>query len=395
MYYNSFKGLELSALGFGTMRLPLIPGGSGRDIDQEKLEEMVKYALEHGVNYFDTAVPYHESMSETAVGKALSKYPRESFFLATKYPGHQISSSYNPEETFEEQLKNCAVDYFDFYLMHNINENSVKTYLDPKWGIHDYFKAQKENGRIRHLGFSCHGDVPCMEEFLEVYGDVVEFCQIQLNYLDWTLQDAKSKCEFLNERKLPIWVMESVRGGKLAHFDEETEAEMKAMNPDKSIASWGFRFLQGIEGVTVILSGMSSLEQMMDNVSTFESPNPLNEEETAEVFKVAEKVKNSVPCTACRYCCDGCPMKLNIPRIISLYNDFKISSSINIAMRQDAMGESGMPSRCIGCGQCSAVCPQKINVPELMVTMDAALKTIPSWAEVCRQREEAKRRSQH
>ena len=389
MYYNSFKELQLSALGFGTMRLPLVPGGSGRDIDEAKLQEMVAYAIGHGVNYFDTAAPYHEGVSEIAVGKALSAYPRDSFYLATKYPGHQISDSYDPEATFNEQLKKCGVDYFDFYLMHNVNENSVKTYLDPKWGIHDYFKAQKEQGRIRHLGFSSHGDVPCMEEFLKVYGDIVEFCQIQLNYLDWTLQDAKAKVEFLNSRSIPVWVMESVRGGKLAHFDEKTEAGLKAINPDKSIASWGFRWLQGIEGVTMILSGMSTLEQMEDNVATFESPNPLNEAETAEVFKIADALKSSVPCTGCRYCCDGCPMELNIPRIISLYNEFKVSPSINISMRQEAMGEAGMPSRCIGCGQCAAICPQKINVPELMVTMDAALKTIPSWAEICRQREAA------
>ena len=387
MYYNEFKDLKLSALGFGTMRLPLVPGGCGGDIDEEKFGEMVKYAIEHGVNYFDTAVPYHDSKSETAVGKALSAYPRESFYLATKYPGHQISSSYNPEKTFSGQLKRCGVDYFDFYLMHNVNENSLETYMNPKWGILDYFREQKEQGRIRHLGFSTHGDVPCIKEFLDAYGDIMEFCQIQLNYLDWTLQDAKSKCEFLNSRGIPIWVMESVRGGRLASFDEETEAEMKAMNPEKSIASWGYRWLQGVEGVTVVLSGMSNIDQMKDNVSTFESRNPLTAEETEEAFKVAKKLEAFVPCTGCRYCCDGCPMELNIPKIISLYNDTKVHASMNVAMRHDAMGASGDASRCIGCGQCAAICPQKIKVPELMLTMDEAFKKLPSWAEICRKRE--------
>lgn len=389
MYYNDFHGIKLSGLGLGTMRLPLIPGGTGKDIDQQKLDEMVAYAIENGINYFDTAWPYHESCSEICVGKALSKFPRDKYYLATKYPGHQITAHYDPEAIFEEQLKKCGVDYFDFYLMHNVNENSLPVYLDPQWGIHDYFMKQKELGRIKHLGFSCHGDVPCIEKYLEVYGDMAEFCQIQLNYLDWTLQDAEAKYNYLTSRGIPVWVMESVRGGKLSSFDEATEARMKAVNPDKSISSWGFRWLQGLDNVTMILSGMSNLEQMADNVATFNERNPLSEEETAIVFAAADTLKSSVPCTGCRYCCDGCPMGLDIPRMITLFNEMKVSSSINISMRHDAMGDSGKAENCIGCGQCAAICPQNLPIPDLMKEMAAKFGELPNWAEVCRQREEA------
>ena len=391
MYYNEFQGLKLSALGFGTMRLPLLPGGSPRDIDQEKVEEMTAFALRSGINYFDTAWPYHDSLSEVSIGKALSAYPRDSYYLADKYPGHQTAASYNPGEVFEEQLKKCGVEYFDFYLLHNVNENSVGTYLNPRWGIHDYFKKQKELGRIRHLGFSCHGDVPCIREFLDQYGDIMEFCQIQLNYLDWTLQDAKAKYEYLTEIGLPVWVMESVRGGRLTHFDEATEAGMKAVHPDRSIASWGFRWLQGLPNVTMVLSGMSNLEQMQDNIATFSERNPLDEKETEIVFAAAETLKSSVPCTGCRYCCKGCPMGLEIPKLIALYNDNNVYSSINISMKLNALGDAGKAANCIGCGQCAAICPQGLDIPGLMKKMDEAFSKLPNWDEVCRQRDAAER----
>ena len=392
VYRTEFNGMSMSSLGFGTMRLPLLPGGSGKDIDQKQVDEMVAYALDHGVKYFDTAAPYHESWSEISIGKALAKYPRNSFCLADKYPGHQIMSSYNPQETFEEQLKKCGVEYFDFYLMHNVNEHSLPTYLDEKWGIHDYFVEQKKLGRIKHLGFSCHGDVPCMEKFLEVYGDDMEFCQIQLNYLDWTLQDAKAKYEYLTERGIGVWVMEPVRGGKLASLPEEDEKKLRSIRPDESIPAWAFRFLQRLPNVRMILSGMSSLEQMKDNIKTFEERKPLSDEETEVVFEVAEKLKNAVPCTGCRYCCKGCPAQLDIPSIIRLYNDAKFYLSINVGMKRDSLGESGKPENCIGCGQCAKMCPQGIDVPGLMPVMKEVLDKVPSWAKVCKEREEAAKR---
>ena len=188
MLYRDFQDQKLSLLGFGAMRLPQLADGT---IDEEQVRQMTRLAIDHGVNYFDTAWPYHGGQSERVMGRVLKDYPRESFFLATKYPGHQIAEKYDPAEIFEKQLEKCGVEYFDFYLLHNVNENSIRTYLDPQWGILEYFREQKRLGRIRHLGFSTHGSVQMMEQFLDVCGADMEFCQIQLNYLDWTLQDAK------------------------------------------------------------------------------------------------------------------------------------------------------------------------------------------------------------
>lgn len=389
MLYSSFKDKELSLLGFGTMRLPLLPGGGSGDIDQDAVNAMVDYALEHGVNYFDTAVPYHASRSEGAIGTALSRHPRESFYLADKYPGHQFVKHYDPAATFEEQLRRCGVDYFDFYLMHNVSESSIPVYTDKELGIVDYFIEQRRLGRIKHLGFSCHADADTMKGFLDTYDGVFEFCQIQLNYLDWTLQNAKAKYEMLTERGIPVWVMEPVRGGKLAKFDSDTENTLHSLRPGESCAAWGFRFLQGLPNVKVILSGMSDLEQMKDNVKTFTERKPLNAMELAVALSVAENIKNSVPCTGCRYCCDGCPMGINIPKLIAIYTDLRLQPHVNISIRLGTVPKDKLPSACIGCGQCQAICPQKINVPELMQTMDEAFSTVPSWLEICREREEA------
>ena len=386
MIYKKFKELSLSALGFGTMRLPVLENGS---IDQKTVDEMVDYALAHGVNYFDTAAPYHSGTSEIAIGKALSRYPRESWYLADKYPGHQISSHYDPAATFEEQLEKCGVEYFDFYLLHNINENSVSTYMDERWGIVDYFVEQRKAGRIKHLGFSCHSMVDGLEAFLDYCGDKMEFCQIQLNYLDWTLQNAKAKYELLCDRGIPVWVMEPVRGGKLSRMPEDMDAQFRAMRPDESISAWAFRFLQGLENVTMVLSGMSNMEQMIDNVKTYSEHKPLNAQETVLAFEAADKLKGALPCTGCRYCCDGCPVGLDIPRLISLYMDGKFYPSLNISMQYDAMPEDKVFSACIGCGQCAAVCPQNIDVPAAMQEAAEFFSKLPKWAEICRQREEA------
>ncbi len=386
MIYNDFQELSLSKLGFGTMRLPVLADGT---IDQELVETMTAYAIEHGINYFDTAYPYHDCNSEIAIGKALANYPRDSFYLATKYPGHQIASSYDPAAIFEEQLKKCGVEYFYFYLLHNVYENSIHTSLDERWGIIDYFKEQKRLGRIRHLGFSCHGRTEMLKEFLDAVGEDMEFCQIQLNYLDWTLQDAKSKVELLNERNIPVWVMEPVRGGRLAKLDETDEAKLKAVRPEESVPAWGFRFLQEVPGVTMILSGMSNMEQMKDNIKTFESPKPLSEEETQLLLDIAEGMKKSVPCTACRYCTAACPLGLDIPMLIAVYNDLSFSSAVGVSMRLEGLPEDKQPSACLACGKCANMCPQLINIPEVMKNLADKLDALPKWTAICRQRDEA------
>ncbi len=387
MIYTTFQDKKLSLLGFGAMRLPVNADGS---IDEPQVKEMTRYAMEHGVNYFDTAWPYHNGDSERVMGRILAEYPRDSYYLATKYPGHQIlSDGYNPAVIFEEQLCKCGVDYFDFYLLHNVNEKSIETYLNPQWGIIEYFKEQKRLGRIKHLGFSTHAEVKGLKEFLDICGDDMEFCQIQLNYLDWTLQDAKEKYDLLTERGIPVWVMEPVRGGKLAKLTDTEEAKLREYRPEASIASWCFRFLQELPNVKMVLSGMSDKAQMRDNVSTFAEYDSLSEEEVNCLLEIAEGMKDSVPCTGCRYCCDGCPMELDIPGFLHTYNEIKVAPSMNAGMRIEFLPEEKKPSACIGCGACSAICPQNIDIPAALSDLTERLTKIPSWREICRQREEA------
>ena len=389
MMYNDACGERISRLGFGCMRLPLTPE---KAIDEPALQRMVDDAMAHGVNYFDTAWPYHGGQSELAIGKALARYPRASWFLADKYPGHQIASSYNPAEIFEQQLKKCGVEYFDFYLLHNVYENSIGVYTDPKWNILNYFREQKRLGRIRHLGFSSHARPDTLKRFLDWAGDSMEFCQIQLNYLDWTLQDAKAKYDLLTARGIPVWVMEPLRGGKLAALAEQDAQRLRAVRPDEPPAAWGFRWLQNLPNVKVVLSGMSDETQMADNIRTFTSGTPQTAEEAALLADIAEGLKNALPCTRCRYCCDGCPMQLDIPMLIHAYNDLKFGSSMTVPMQMDALPEEKRPSACIGCGACAAVCPQKIDIPAALKEMADRIASMPSWAEMCREREEAARK---
>lgn len=388
MIYREFQGSKLSLLGFGCMRLPLLEGGT---IDQNTLDAMVDAAIRKGVNYFDTAWPYHGGHSETAIGKSLSRYPRESWFLADKYPGHQTAASYDPAAIFEAQLKKCGVEYFDFYLLHNVCENSIDVYEDPQWGIIEYFKEQKRLGRIRHLGFSSHARPACLESFLQKWGQDMEFCQIQLNFLDWTLQEGEKKLALLKQYDLPVWVMEPLRGGRLAHLAPEWEQKFRSLRPEESIPGWSFRFLQDIPQVHMILSGMSDLPQMEDNLRTFEAEKPLTKEEQALLSALAATLKGDLPCTGCRYCTEVCPMGLDIPNLLREYSDAKVSASFTVAMFLDTLPEEKRPSACIGCGQCRRICPQGIDIPTLMQEFAALATTLPNWAQVCREREAAAR----
>ena len=385
MLTNNVCGVTLPRLGFGAMRLPQT---AEKTIDQAEVQAMVDYSIAHGVNYFDTAYPYHGGLSEAAIGKALAKHPRESWYLATKFPGHQIADSYDPAAVFGEQLKKCGVDYFDFYLLHNVYENSIDVYTDPRWGILDYFKEQKRLGRIRHLGFSSHARPDTLQRFLDYAGDSMEFCQIQLNYLDWTLQEGKAKYDLLTARGIPVWVMEPVRGGRLASLSESETEKLRTLRPKESTAAWAFRWLQALPNVKMILSGMSDMAQMEDNVKTFSGGAPLTAEETALLAELAEGMKNALPCTRCRYCCEGCPAGLDIPMLIHAYNDLRFSPGMTVPMQMDAVPEDKKPSACVGCGQCAAICPQGIDIPAAMEDFAARLAKMPSWAELSRQREE-------
>ena len=391
MLHNQFQDLQLSALGFGAMRLPLLPDGSSA-IDQAELDRMVDAAMAAGVNYYDTAHPYHDGKSEGAIGRSLARYPRETWHLADKFPGHQNVhgvKELQPAEVFEEQLLRCGVDYFDFYLLHNVNEQSMAYYCNPEKHCLDYFLEQKAKGRIRHLGFSCHAGPEALQEFVDRYGKDLEFCQIQLNYVDWKLQNAEKKVEILRNAGLPVWVMEPVRGGKLASFAEETEAEMHALRPDESCAAWAFRWLQSVPKPTMILSGMSNLQQMEDNLKTFSGEKPLNAAELAVLEKIAKDMQGRIPCTGCRYCCAGCPVGLNIPMILSMANELQVSSSMNLMMRYSALGDGKRAADCIACGQCREACPQKIDVPAEMAKFAERISTQKTWEEVCRERAEA------
>ena len=368
MIYRNFQEIKLSGLGMGAMRLPVIDGDDSR-IDETKTQAMVDYAVEQGVNYYDTAWGYHDGHSETVMGKALSRYPRENYYLATKFPGYDLSNMDKVEEIFEKQLEKCGVEYFDFYLFHNVCEMNIDAYLDEKYGIYEYLMKQKAAGRIRHLGFSAHGNLDVMKRFLDAYGKDMEFCQIQLNFLDWTFQGAKEKVELLKEWNIPVWVMEPLRGGKLAKLAAEDEKALKALRPEENIPAWAFRFLQSVPGVTMVLSGMSNLQQMQDNIHTFAEDKPLTEKEMDTLLQIADGMVKKIvlPCTACHYCTSHCPQGLPNPELLALYNEHCFTEGGFIApMALSAYPQEKLPSACIGCRSCEAVCPQQIKISEAM-----------------------------
>ena len=376
MIYRDYQDIKLSALGFGAMRLPVIDGDDSR-IDEAAALQMVDTAMKNGINYYDTAWGYHNENSELVMGKALARYPRESFYLATKFPGYDASNWGKVEEIFEKQLQKLGVEYFDFYLFHNVCEMNIDAYLDDeKYGIYSYLIKQKQNGRIKHLGFSCHGDMPVLERFLNAYGKDMEFCQLQLNYLDWTFQNGKKKVDLLDKWNIPVWVMEPLRGGKLAKLAPAYEEELKALRPDEEIPAWAFRFLESIPSVTVILSGMSNQEQLEKNLATFAEDKKLSEKELSVLLGIAEKMLSvgTVPCTACHYCTSHCPMGLDIPHLLSLYNEHAYSGGGFIApMALSALPEDKRPQACLQCRSCEQVCPQQIKISEVLADFSAKL----------------------
>lgn len=375
MIYRNFQDLKLSALGMGAMRLPVVDGDDAR-IDEAAAFEMVDLAMKSGVNYYDTAWGYHNGNSELVMGKALARYPRESFYLATKFPGYDLSNMPKVQEIFEKQLEKCQVEYFDFYLFHNVCEMNIDAYLDPQYGIYEYLLEQKKNGRIRHLGFSAHGDYQVIQRFLDAYGKDMEFCQLQLNYLDWEFQNAKQKVELLDQWNIPVWVMEPLRGGKLASLAPEYEEKLKELRPEEGIPAWAFRYLQSLPSVKVILSGMSNRQQMEENIQTFAEDKPLNAKELETIHSIADSMVKKIvlPCTACHYCTSHCPQGLDIPGLLALYNEHCFTQGGFIApMALSAIPAEKQPSACIGCRSCEAVCPQGIKISEAMADFTAKL----------------------
>ena len=358
---------KMPKIGFGLMRLPENDGV----IDLDKVCKMVDAYLDAGFTYFDTAYVYHGGNSEKIVKEAIVKrHPRDSFTIATKLPAWSIHSFEDRDKIFNEQLERCGVDYFDFYLLHSIEDgNNYDTYVKYdcfNWGI-----QKREEGKIKHFGFSFHGTPELLVEIVDNHPEI-EFVQIQLNYADWDNQIVHSGelYQILAERNIPIIVMEPCKGGKLANHDEECTEILKSVRPDKSVASWAFRFVGSLPGVTTILSGMSTQEQMEDNMNTFKNFEPLSDEEKAAIDKVIEAMfrVEQVGCTACRYCVDGCPMSISIPDIISAINTRrKFPGDMRPQFFYNGLvsGKSHA-SDCIGCGQCEGVCPQHLPIIEIL-----------------------------
>ncbi len=358
---------KMPKLGFGLMRLPEKDG----QIDIDHVCRMADRYMAAGLNYFDTAYVYHGGKSEVAAREAVVKrYPRESFMLATKLPAWELKKEEDIDRVFNEQLERAGVDYFDFYLLHSIEDgNNYDTYVKYdcfSWGV-----KMREEGKIRHFGFSFHGSPELLVEILDNHPEV-EFVQIQFNFLDRTNPVVRSQelYEILRDRGIPIIVMEPIRGGMLANMSPAIEEKFKARNPDKSIASWALRFVGSQPGIMTILSGMSNEDQMADNVETFTNFEPLADDEL-ELIEEATSDILSVPqigCTACRYCCDGCPMGISIPDVFRTINTLRRypddwrSKNFYSGLIQ----RSGKASDCIGCGQCEGVCPQHLPIIELM-----------------------------
>ena len=358
---------EMPKIGFGLMRLPEKDGA----IDIEQVSKMADAYMEAGFNYFDTAYVYHSGNSEKAVKEAIVKrYPRESFTIATKLPAWFLHTPEDRDKVFEEQLDRCGVDYFDYYLLHSLEDgNNYDTYekLDCfNWGI-----KKREEGRIKHFGFSFHGTPELLVQVLDKHPEI-EFVQIQLNYADWDNKIVHSGelYEILRDRKIPMIIMEPAKGGKLANLDDDCAKILKDVRPDKSIASWAFRYVGSLPGIATILSGMSTPEQMADNMNTFKNFEPLSDEELAAIEKVKEEMfrVEQAGCTACKYCVDGCPMGIMIPDVISAVNTKrKFPGDMRPQFFYNGLVDRfSHASDCIACGQCEGVCPQHLPIIDLM-----------------------------
>ena len=354
-------GHKISLLGFGTMRLPRLHP-DGQEIDWPAAEKLIDYAYAHGVNYFDTAYMYHNGESERFIGHALKKYPRESFYLADKMPSWMAGDMAGVDRIFHEQLQRCGVDYFDFYLCHSLTRHNFDLY--NQIDIYGYLAEKKKQGYIRQLGFSFHDGPEMLETLINKFP--WDFAQLQLNYLDWDLQDAKRLYEILETYNLPCIVMEPVRGGALATLCPEAVDIFKTAAPDKSTASWAIRFAASLPNVMTVLSGMSDEAQVQDNIRTMTDFQPLTETDHRIIEKAVRAYQDSktVPCTGCRYCMD-CPSGVDIPLLFTAYNQFMRTENRDVFLQAyQAAGETKQAHRCVSCGVCASHCPQAIEIPE-------------------------------
>lgn len=356
-------------LGFGLMRLPLLNPDNPANIDVEQVKQMVDTFLERGFTYFDTAWMYHSFQSENVVKEALvDRYPRDSYTLATKLHAGFIKTKEDRDKVFEEQRRKTGVEYFDYYLLHDIGFDHYKTYTDLD--CFRWLMDKKKKGLVRHIGFSYHDNAELLDKVLTEHPEF-EFVQLQINYLDWESEGIQSrKCyEVAEKHHVPVIVMEPVKGGTLANVPDAVTKMFKEYHPDMSVPSWAIRFAASHENVALVLSGMSNMEQLLDNLSYMDELVPLNEEENALIRKAVEIINSTIeiPCTGCSYCTDGCPMNIAIPKYFSLYNADKQEIKTKSWMPQQEYysrltGTFGKASDCVACGQCEDVCPQHLPV---------------------------------
>ncbi len=360
-------------LGFGMMRMPLIDNTNAADVDVEQVSKMVDMFLERGFTYFDTAWMYNGFNSENVVKKALvERHSRESFTLATKLHAGFINTKEDRDKIFNEQLQKTGAGYFDYYLIHGIEAGMIRKYEDLD--CFGWLLDKKKEGMVRHAGFSFHDTPELLDEILTNHPEM-EFVQLQINYLDWESEWVQSRAcyEVAVKHGKPVIVMEPVKGGTLANLPEDAKKLFKDCDPEMSIPSWAVRFAASLENVMVVLSGMSSLEQMDNNTSYMKEFKPLSDDEKDMCFKAAEIINNqiAIPCTACSYCTEGCPMKIAIPKYFSLYNEnmredmAKKGWTINYTNYGNLVNSGfGKASDCIACGQCEGVCPQHLPIIE-------------------------------
>ena len=370
-------------LGFGMMRLPLKDENDQTSIDIEQVNKMVDAYMDAGFNHFDTAFVYHEGVGESTFKKSVvDRYPRDSFKIATKLPLFVITEESQLEPLFEQQLENCGVDYFDYYMLHN-----VSGFTETAWknvDLYSFIESKKQEGKIKHIGISTHGDAEFLEEILFDHPEL-EFVLLQINYLDWEDEGIEArKCwEVARKYNKKIMIMEPYKGGFLADVPEEAEKIMKDYNPDKSVVSWAMRFVANLDDIDVVLTGASTLEQLENNIQEFKNADPLNDEEM-EILKEVTEIINSnitVDCTKCRYCVDSCPEDIDIAKIFDLYNKHKMlgieewTQYGNTYLNYTKLDGVGIASDCIECESCIEECPQQINIPEFLKDVAETFET--------------------